>query len=938
MKKLNILLLLILSAFVCLTLCACGGTEDDFDDNDGIEVCPDGRHEFSVWEVEKVATCTENGWQIRTCVICKQYKERQEVKDSTNHNFDGYICTRCGFSNAPTGINYTLSNNGEYYILSSVDVMDVTEYTVETEYDGLPVKEIAAGAFKNCTKLEVVTIPDTIERIGEGAFSGCHNIKKMTIPFVGRDKRGTVPYFGHIFGTPDATIGLYPVDQGTGENFKRYWISPEIIQVNVTGGELHEGCFQNCGLIKRVEYTGAGTMIHANAFNNCRGLDAVIFPLTVTEFGDYCFYKCEELDTFPISEGIEKIGAYCFAGCKTEYLGIPSTLTDVGEAAFIDCNNIKNIFIPATLTRLSNSMFEGCSALEKVELASPDGSYKIKSIGRQCFLGCELLKEVIISSSVEEIREGAFYKCVSLETVNFPSSLTLLDKSAFALCSSLKEIRISNGLKRIETFAFDRCTSLETVNLPSSLSEIGENAFYGCSSLVNFNINAANSNFSSENGHIFSTGKTNLILVAPGYKEDTLIIPEGVTGILGGAFANATSIKNVVLPKSLKKIADDAFYQHPSLTSITIDASMEYIGVSAFALCPKLEEVKIKGVTLICDSAFAECKALKSVTLENVETVSMNAFHLCPSLETVSLAEIKTLGENSFAECKKLKTLTIGNNVQEIGLEAFAYCDSIEELVIGEGNISIADFAFSYCRGLKSVEILNGCVSIGEATFEGCAKLEEVTFPKSLNSINAYAFKNCLALTTFKIDPMNAKYGITRSIFMVENNSKTGERTLVIVAPGAITEELTIPNNIHSIGPYVFRHAIQLKKVILPDTLTTIGEEAFFDSGLTELDLNKVVTIKDYAFGQTRITSVVIPESVTTIDRYAFQYCNDLKEIYIRSTVEKVGFAAFHNVGTAEAPLKVYLEFADEESIPSKWNKSWSQSAVTEIIYGYKFE
>lgn len=942
MKRLFIFLLAILSVVTVLFITSCGQTEDDGDGNQTIEICPDGRHEFSVWKILKEATCTELGLQERSCLICKQYKEQQQFKNSTNHDYVGYVCSRCGDSRAPLDISFVLSEDGTYYILNSIDVTeDATAndntYTVPSEYNGLPVKEIAKKALKDCTNLEEIVIPDTIEKIGEGALMGCYKIKKLTIPFVGSDREGTVPYFGHIFGNPDNTSGLQPVSQGTGETFKTYWISPDLLQVTVTGGELYEGCFENCANIKAITYTGSAEEVHTGAFKHCTGLDKFEFPITLSKFGDYAFYMCEGLDVFPLNEGVEEIGDYCFAGVKTDYLSFPSTLTKVGEFCFADCNFIKNVVIPSNIERLSNNMFEGCSALETVTLQDPAGSsYKIKSIGRYCFLGCELLNTVSIPKTVEEIREGAFYNCVSLKTINLPSSLTKIDTKAFSHCESLEEITIANGLERIESNSFEFCTALTTVNIPSSIKEIGENAFIYCSSLVNFTINPANSYFMSENGHIYSPGKKSLILVAPGFDGETLTIPEGVQSIEGGAFANATSIKSVVFPSTLQLISANAFNNHPSITSITINANMQKIGSQAFAICPKLETVIIKGVDTIDKHAFAQCKSLKYVEIDSVGSILDGAFYLNENLSTIKLSNIDLVGQNAFADCKSLVELNVGENVKNIGTEAFAYCSGLETVVIAAGNEAIGEFAFSNCIKLKTVVIGEGCVSIGEAAFEKCTAMTDIEMPKTLESINAYAFQYCTALVNVKIG-LGGKYAVTRNSFIVEIDADAGQRTLVIVALGAITEELTIPNNIHAIGPYVFRHVKGLKKVNFPETLTSIGREAFFDSGLTEIDFYNVETVGDYAFGQTELTSVTIGENVKSIGKYAFQYCYNLTEIYIRSTVESVGTTIFHNVGTEEIKLTVYLEFASEEDIPSKWSSSWLKGAVADVVYGHSF-
>ena len=937
MKKLLSLMLVILSVLTAVLLTSCGSEEGSGGSEDK-KICPPGLHDFGNWTELSKANCTELGEQTRFCLICNMEQRQKIDLNPDEHNFVDYICTRCNFSINPIQINYKLSADKTYYIVDSYISMDTKKLEIPKEYKGLPVKEIAPLALKGCDQLEEVIVPDTVTKIGEGAFMLCYNIKKLTLPFVGETASSKNAVLGFIFGTPaeEETIGMYPVKQTIGKNTLKFWISPALTDVTITGGELYTGCFQNCAKIRRVVYTGIGNKVYNNAFDNCQMLDSVTLPITISEFGSYSFADCFELDSFPLNEGIQTIGDYCFTGCLIDFLSFPSTLTSVGEAAFFKCPNIKNVTIPANIGRLSNSMFEGCTGLESVEIKNPAGTnFKIEAIGEQCFLGCTFLKTVIISDTVEKIEKGAFKDCVSLKSITIPGTKIIKEK-AFIDCKNLKDITFSNGIEEIEKNAFEGCISIESIILPASLEKLDKDSFIGCSGLTSIGIDELNEEFSSLEGNLYSKGNARLLMVAPGYKEDVLTIPEKVTSIDENAFDNAVYVKAVVFPSTLLNIADYAFDSHPSITSITINAKMKKIGTFAFARAKNLQEVYITGISDIAESAFAECPKLKTVVLDSVETVHTLAFHICPSLESVTVSNTKLIAQAAFKDCKKLKNLTIGENVEFIGFEAFAYCESIESLNIGEGNNNIGEFAFSYCKKLKEVVFGTTTSTIGEASFEGCTSLTNVKLPTGLTEINAYAFKNCSSLTEFSIDFGNGIYTVMKKCYLMKLDEEM-QRTLVIVAPGAIEEEMVLPTNMVAIGPYVFRHATQLKKVVFPEKLKKIGREAFFDSGLTEIDFVNVEEIGEYAFGQTKLTSVTFTPSVKSISKYAFQYCYDLKEVYIPSTVSSIGFAAFHNVGTEENKLQFYLEFADKDEIPSGWGQSWNKSAICDIIYGYVF-
>ncbi|MBQ8146323.1 MAG: leucine-rich repeat domain-containing protein, partial [Clostridia bacterium] len=164
----------------------------------------------------------------------------------------------------------------------------------------------------------------------------------------------------------------------------------------------------------------------------------------------------------------------------------------------------------------------------------------------------------------------------------------------------------------------------------------------------------------------------------------------------------------------------------------------------------------------------------------------------------------------------------------------------------------------------------------------------------------------------------------------VEGHLVDSSNTLIVFAPGQFAEEINIPSGITGIGLYVFRNALTVKKVNFPTSLETIGDEAFFNSGLEEVSLNKVKTIGQYAFGSClSLTTITIPTSVTTIKDYAFQYCTYLKEVYINNTMENMGYGVFH--AKEEGETMVYIEFTE---IPETWSAGWDASSNVIYILG----
>ncbi|MBO4982462.1 MAG: leucine-rich repeat protein [Clostridia bacterium] len=917
MKKLFYFALITLfSLCVVFALFSCDRNELP---SDGPEICLDGTHEFLAWEIEKEAVCNSKGIRSRTCVVCKQYTEKQYFTNPTNHNFVDFVCTYCGKMDAPENVGFVLSEDKTYYTLYSIEDESATEFTIPPRYEGLPVKVIAKGAFEKCVSMETISVPSSVEIIEEGAFKGCYSLKKITLPFIGETRNEKNSVFGHIFGSESfkGSVGIY---QYPNEKETEYWIPANLVDVTITDGSLYEGCFENCTRIKRIEYQGNSKNVWDRAFNGCYSLTTITLSETIEKYGDKAFQNCSALDTYPL-DNIKEIGDYCFAGCSFEYLSTPSSLTYVGEGAFAACPNLKTAHISSSLSRLSDNMFNDCALLEKVEIEE-----KVKSIGDGCFGGCGNLSEVTMPSTIEEIKPLAFKDCVSLKSIVIPSKVELIDKGAFQGCSGLENVTIENGVVELGELCFSGCSKIEEINIPASLKEIGKNVFADCSSLKKININNNNTSFRDIDGNIYNSILTTLILYSPGNNQASFVIPEGVTSIDSSAFQNATALNEVVFPSTMKKIPKFLFAQNNTLRSIVINEGCEMIEKGAFQGCTALNSVTINGVSIIGEEAFTQCKSLKTVVIDGVSTISKGAFHSCPLLNSVSITNVTLVGENAFAKCQSLKEITFGKGTEiTVGTEAFSDCVGLENLTIGSSVLALGEFAFSNCTSLKKVNIERGVANIGEACFRNCSSLEYIYIPSSLVSVNAYAFEGCTSLASFDVSSVSTNFKVIDGHLVDRNN------TLVVFAPNKFAEEITIPNGITKIGKFVFRNALTIKKVNLPSSLEVIGEEAFFNSGLSEINLNKVTTIEDYAFGSClSLTSILLPVSVTTLGDYVFQYSHNLEEVYINDTLVNVGMGVFHAKADIEDENEtfVYIEFTD---IPDTWSKSWD--STSNIIY-----
>ena len=284
--------------------------------------------------------------------------------------------------------------------------------------------------------------------------------------------------------------------------------------------------------------------------------------------------------------------------------------------------------------------------------------------------------EVVLSKSLKEIGDYAFYNCYNLVSMNIPVGVTSIGKYAFYYCKALTSITLPNSVTSIGISAFYNCHNLTSVTIPNSVTSIGEYAFFRCDALTSINVDVNNPNYCSIDGVLFDKNQTTLIKYPRGKQGASYIIPNSVTSI-----------------------GDDAFYGCDALTSVTIPNSVTSIGNSAFRDCCALTSITIpNSVTSIGNSTFSGCDALTSVTIPN---------------------SVTSIGNSAFKNCKKLTSITIPNSVTSIGNGAFSGCDALTSITIPNSVRSIGEYAFWPCNKLTSVTIENeeGKVAIGMSAF-----------------------------------------------------------------------------------------------------------------------------------------------------------------------------------------------------------------------------
>lgn len=351
------------------------------------------------------------------------------------------------------------------------------------------------------------------------------------------------------------------------------------------------------------------------------------------------------------------------------------------------------------------------------------------------------------------------------------------------ISNQIQKIVIENGVTSIGSNAFYKCSDMQaTLNLSDAkaLTSIGNNAFYGCKKL---------------NG--------------------SLEIPDSVTKIGAEAFLDCNNLSgNFELPKGLQSVGNDAFYNCYNLTGgLKLPDTVTSIGTGAFYNCAKLDGYLVlsSSLTKLPQNAFNHCVNLK---VEDKLVIPNNV----------------TVIENSaFARCSSLTgDLEIPDTVTSIEDNAFYGCSSLNGYLTLPSQLTvIPNCAFWDCSHLKvqgGLKIPENVKSIGWGAFRGCAQLKgSLTLPEDIESIGRQAFYDCTGLT--------GTLEIPNTVTKIEQEA--------FYHCGL---DFIFPSNVTSIGPRAFDACVNFKgdeegNFMIPETVQTVGEDAFKRAGIKRLFL-----------------------------------------------------------------------------------------------------
>lgn len=789
------------------------------------------------------------------------------------------------------------------------------------------VTAIADEEFKNCTQLEAVVFPSTLQSIGKSAFVGCQNLSSapLVASLLTIDDKA-------FYGTAltSAGIGAKVTYLGKGA----FGSCPNLATVTVNASNKNYFATRNTNVVFSADTTtivlwpakktGTPSLnekvknIYPYAFSGAININGITFN-NVETIGEYAFEGCEQLTSLTIGEKVTTIGEGAFINCTSlQSITMPLSLTTIGEKAFnnmpvgircevkwatpisIPANTFSNKETPAA-GKTNGLLFVPTGKRNLYKNAT--GWKFFNTINEGSISDYETTLINFKDSKVESLAVAAWDtdgdNKVSFDEAAAVTSLgdVFTDKPI----STFAELQYFVALTEIGDNAF-RNTGLTSITMPQSITRFGNSSFMG-TALTTFNA-LPNLTEIGDSAFAYNTGFTGIT------------ISEKITAVGVGAFKgctkmtaikvnasnpNYTAVDGVLFNKSKTKLMQ--FPAGKSATEYVIDGNVTDIDEDAFLMAQTLKSVTIPvSVTTIGDNAFRACPVLKKVTVEWHEPLEVPA----NTFEGVDVANATLYAPKGTTALYAAADVWKEFGTIEMYLDDVAVIDFADPVVKAlcvskwdkddDGQLTVAEAKLVKTLGnvfkgndeitsFDELKYFTGLTSIATETFRECVSLVSISLPSSITSIGTSAFNGCVSLESIDIpakvttvsNGAFARCTSLQTINVDEDNTKF------------VAEDGILYNT--SMTALVAYPAGKDGSYVMPETVTVVYPYAFWGaSGLSDVKISKsVVTIGESAFRETGITYINIPGSVTNIGRWAFVDCHNLKVVKLAKREQPLG-------------------------------------------------
>lgn len=672
----------------------------------------------------------------------------------------------------------------------------------------------------------------------------------------------------------------------------------------------------------------------------------------IKKIGENALYGNLQVKKIIIGEGVEVVAQQAFRDCNNvNTLILPSTLKTIEYAAFNDLYAIKKLSIPAGVTTIGQSAFSGAEQLEEIIVES--GNTKYYSSGN-----C-LIEKLDTETDTRILLQGC-NKSVLPQNDN----IVTIDRCAFEDCHEISFVEIPSTVTKIYAYAFDDNYALESIVLPKVVS-ISNYAFKRNNKLTivyyrgtmadwrtSVNIDTVDSGndaitnatryYYSENmptteGHWwhYVDGKPT-IWAEFGSSDPTweyIDVEDGI-GIVGFDTLSATTmnIPSEIDGNEVCSIEQNCIIHNSSnITSLHIPNTITNVKIYFYNwIFPKLSSVYITDLNkflninfyqspLHCAKLYLNGEIVKEVTIDqntatglfkgytslekatitnNVQTINSSLFYGCTNLKEVVLSEgLEAIYSSAFYGCSSLKEIIIPDSVTTINSSAF-YGSGLQTLYIGSGVHTIQSDAFSNISNI-SITFADGCnpSSLGSSLITGNASFVNMPNIKDISPFIKYA--NVISIT----------FSTESQYYFVD------EYAIYNIAKDTLVKCL---NN------------KQITSFEIPSYVTTVGKYAFYRSTIQTVNLSNVTTINDYAFAYCDKINNINLSNIETIKTRAFSDCDSLTNMILSNKLKEIGDYAFSDTGLLQITVPGSVEKIGNSAFA--WNRKLTKIIAEEGI------
>lgn len=668
------------------------------------------------------------------------------------------------------------------------------------------IKAISANAFLKDSYIEMVVIPESVERIDAGAFSGCESLTDLyclskTCTVTTDENIETVPDLTVIHAVNDAAIKKYAEAKG------------KFAELEDTTGKCGENInysYHN-GTLTLTTTEESAEWKDVNNFSPFRGDKDIIYidiDKKIKNLPIGAFSGCTNLRSITLPEGLEKIELEAFAGCwSLAYVSFPASLKSLGLRAFADCHSLGNIKFTdsSNLTEYDNGVFFCTAYYEDVDFIH----------NAPLYLDCILLRAPRGDISEFKVKDGTKFIDVesfgggdSLKSVILPDGLLGINTGAFSGCNGIKELTVPASVKIIRESVFS--DNLGKLTVKSTDCKFVDNIFgYEPKAVICGYKNSTAQTYAEEYGLTFEE-YTHDHVMGPweynGYNtHKSKCTVEGCTyytcepctygewETVTEAGAKEPGLEKRVCtkcgheekrktPPTENKLGEDIcyilengvldiygtgstypwahnkrspFYENKDVKVINIHDGVTEITPETFKGCENTEKINLPaGLEVIGVSAFENCKKIKSLYIpSSVKNIGNTAFAGCPELMNIKFEDSYTLeefGRGVFRDSAFVNQPANGRTELYLGCILFnTYDNNATSYTVKQGTKFIEENALSGRTHVKEVKLPDSLLSINWEAFNGCNEIENLVIPASVKYIDAQVFSPKIKKITF---------------------------------------------------------------------------------------------------------------------------------------------------------------------------------------------